>query len=203
MSESKLFWKLARPSRSSLSVTSSMIDADCAELGDRRARRRRTSASTVRATFAVIAERVDRRRRHRVHRVRTDELLDVHHVAVGRDSSCSCSPRAGAARVAPCAASAVHRGDENSSRKQLVRELRVGDRRLALAAPRALFALARRRSLARRVEPLVDLRVDAADEEARHRRDVDRSACRPRRDPRVRRCTRRSRARAPRSRRAA
>ena len=48
------------------------------------------------AQFAVIAESVERRGRNGVHGVGTDQLFDVDDVAILRDSSCWCWPRAGA-----------------------------------------------------------------------------------------------------------
>ena len=67
------------------------------------------------ADDAVVAEGDERRRRHRVHGLGGDERLDVDDVAIARGSSCSCSPRAAAARARRAAVSAAHRGPSKRS----------------------------------------------------------------------------------------
>ena len=116
------------------------------------------------AHLAVVLERLQRLERHRVDRVAADQLLDVDDVAVlgvlgrRRRPQAALRRRAlGAQRLPGLAGEQLLVG--------LVRELRVGDRELALELVVA----------ADRVEPLVGLGVDARDEERgdrRHPREV-------------------------------
>ena len=127
-SSSKLFWKLATPSRSSCAATSSMSTPTSAsrphglglvDVGVDRAGQR-----------AVVGERLDRRVGHRVDGVRPDQLVDVQRVRVVRVLRRRARPQRALDR-APRAASASQRAPLNVSPEQLVGELALGDRRLA------------------------------------------------------------------------
>ena len=116
-----------------------------------------------RPDVAVIAERVHRRRRDGIDRVAADQFLDVEHVAVGLVLHAGAGPeqplRVGACgfqRFPALGLDQVLVGD--------VGHLRVRDRHLAAdGTERVGLLVAGRHAL---VDRLVDLRVDAADEEA-------------------------------------
>ena len=123
----------------------------------------------VRLRRAVIAERVHRRGRHGVHRVAADQRVDVERVRIAPGSSCRSRPRAAAACARPsppAPPSAAPRTAPCSARRRAWR----WRSRLSRAARRA--PPCRRPWPDRGVDPLVDQRVDAADEEARHARDA-------------------------------
>ena len=202
MSVSKLFWKLASPSRSSLSVTSVEVDPHRGEVGDHLARRRRGPASTVRRTSPWSRNASIERGRHRVHRVRTDQLLHVDRVAVRRVLHARARPQR----------TLYARALRPRARRSAARRIPPGTARTPASRWRSPpcrgAPAARSRSRARllrgqRVETLVDLGVHAAHEERRDRGDaVDRLA-RLARGPRAPRGTRGSPGGAPRARRAA
>ena len=113
---------------------------------------------------AVVAEGVHGRGRHGVHRVRADQLLHVHHVAVGLVLHAGAGPeqalRQGAPERLPAGA-----GDQLlvAGRRRAWRWRSPRGRAAAAAPPRLVGAGARGEPL---VDLLVDHGVDAADEEA-------------------------------------
>ena len=153
------------PSASSVCDDVVVVDA-------RRARARRAAARASSTPSRTVSPRTSpwswnastRLERHRVHGVGADQLLDVHHVAVGRVLGRGRRPERplhGRAR----------RGERLPARAREgllevpVRELRVRDPELALQL-----------LVAERLEPVVGLGVDARDEERRDRRDLRRVA---------------------------
>ena len=121
-------------------------------------------AGGVAADLRVVAGRQQRGHRHRVDGVGPDELLDVHHVAIGRVLDAGRGPQRALHRGA-----GVAQGGEALAQEDLLVALvggaGVGDARLAeqVVVVGALQAL-------------VDLAVHPRDEERRDRVDVDRLA---------------------------
>ena len=125
--------------------------------------------------FAVFLEGHHGLLRHGVHGLRPDQFLDIHDVAVVGVLGPGARPQAAldAGAVAPELGELRLLED---SLERLVGHLGVRDRRIP---QQLLQALALGRILGRGdflFEQLVDGGVDAADEEARHRGDVDRLA---------------------------
>ena len=117
------------------------------------------------AHVAVVAERVHRGRRDGVHRVAADQLLDVEDVAVGLVLHPGAGPEqalrvgAGGGEFLPALAG-------HHLLVQHVSHLGVGDGHLAAQRLERLGLLVAGGDPL--VDLLVDLRVDAADEKARH-----------------------------------
>ena len=115
----------ATPSSISSSVTRSMLIPRL-DLADRLDARRLEVAVERALQLAVVEEGVDRLERHRVDGLRTDELLDVQHVAVvgvlggGARPQAALHPRAGGAQVGELVAA-------EDLAEGLVGELGVGD----------------------------------------------------------------------------
>src|SRR5712692_6314067 len=107
-----------------------VVDADRGELLEQLVRLLDTVQNGVAANLAVILEGDDRLQRHRVHRLRSDQLLDVHHVAVLRILRRSRRPQA-ALRIRALAGEELPARPRKRLLVVLVRELRVGDRELA------------------------------------------------------------------------
>ena len=147
-------------------------DAVLLQLGEYRAGARNVLLDGVGRRLAVVAECVHGRRRHRIHGVAADQRLDIHRVLVGRIFGAGGSPEQ-ALRLR------ARRGQTLPARagEQLlvanVGELRVGDRHLAAEPIRQPLVV-------ELVQPLVDGRVDAADEKAGDAADLGDVAARPR-----------------------
>ena len=128
------------------------------ERGEVGTRSRQVALNRVSRNDAMVAEGVERRGRHGVDRIPSNQLFDIDRVLIGGILCARRSPEqaldlcSGARELEP-----ARRGDERL--EQLVGELGVGDRNLALE-PRCAFLL-------RTPQQLVHGRVDATDEEAR------------------------------------
>ena len=149
------------PSRSSLSVTSSR-SIPASRSASRSARR--VVGGRRAGDVAVARGGGERRQRHRVHGVRPDEAVDVHRLRVGGVLDAGRRPQRALHR-APASRSAANRSPSNTSLEREVGGAGVGE-------PGA----AREIAAAERLEPLVDLGVDARDEERRDRVAVERLA---------------------------
>ena len=118
------------------------------------------------AHFPVLAERGKRLRGDRVDRVRADELLDVVRIRITRVFGRRARPqaalreRAGLLQLLPA-------GPIEELFESLIRQLRVGDRGLAVQALERLLLPGIGGGVDLFRQLLVDLGVDAADEEAR------------------------------------
>ena len=139
-----------------------VVDVD-AGVGQRGELRGRVDAGAAGLDLAALGDGQQRRQRHRVDRVGPDQLVDVHGLRVGRVLDPGRRPQ----RPLHRGAGGAQRGEALAEEDLLEAQVggaRVGERRGAreVGAPE-------------RLEPLVDLGVDARDEEARDRGDVERA----------------------------
>src|SRR5262249_1239473 len=152
------------------------IDADLGQLCERTPRFVQVLFD-CQADVAMIAEGGERRGRKRVDSVRTDQALDVEHVAVVRILRAGARPEralnTSALRFQLCEAFA-----RKDLFEPLVLHLRIRNRSLAeKGGESGLFVFVLRRADAG-FELAIDGRVDAADEDTGHRRQVvNRVAC--------------------------
>ena len=140
------------------------VDHVDAGVGQRLQDGRRVLAGGGAADLGVVAGGQQRGHRHRVDGVRPDELLDVHHVAVGRVLDAGRGPQR-----ALHGGAGVAQGGEALAEEDLLVAL-VGGARVGDAG------LAEQVVVAGALQALVDLGVHARDEERRDRVDVDRLA---------------------------
>ncbi len=154
------------PSTTSASVTAVEVEAQSPAASARSCSASATPVGQARADVAVVAERVHGLRRHGVDRVGPDQLVDVEGVGIGRVLDAGGGPeqplRRGAG-VGQRASSAAPRSSPGSAGRRAWRwRWRSGRAAASAAAPRPAAGF----GLQPRVDRLVDLGVDAADEEA-------------------------------------
>lgn len=117
---------------------------------------------------AVISERLNRRLWHRIDRIRSDQFLDVYHVTVsGVLGAGACPQRSLNTRALRL--QLLETGIVKNLAEATIRQLRVGNRSLALQAIEHGLLRLGRFGGDLLVELLIDQRIDAADEERSHR----------------------------------
>ena len=123
-----------------------VVDAGRGELGEQLLGLRDALEHRVAAHLAVVAEGLERLGRHRVDGVGADQLLDVHHVAVGRVLGRGRGPERPLLASRPRRRARSQLGPAKASWKCVVGEPGVRDRRACPASSRR----ARARRAARR-----------------------------------------------------
>ena len=121
--------------------------------------------------LSVLAERGQRLWRNRVDCVRADELFHVVRVGIARVLGRGARPQR-ALRASPGLLQSIPARPAEEVSETLIRHLRVGDRGLAVEALERLLFFRIGGGVDLLGQGLVDLRVHAADEKARHAGDL-------------------------------